>query len=219
MKNILLFIAQIFQIGIPILFAITVHEVTHGWVALRCGDTTAKLQGRLTLNPIKHIDPIGTLLVPAILFYLGGFIFGWAKPVPVNWQNLRNPRRDMALVAIAGPLSNLLMAILWASLAKSIFLLDEDLAKTLSIYLVGMAKVGILINLVLMVLNLIPIPPLDGSRVITSFFSPQTARLLAKIEIYGFLILVILLASGVLTAIIFPIITYLFNLILYLFNL
>ncbi|MGH8119749.1 MAG: site-2 protease family protein, partial [Gammaproteobacteria bacterium] len=108
---------------IPVLFAITVHEVAHGWVASRLGDQTARSLGRLTLNPVKHIDPIGTIVLPVVLFYLGGFIFGWAKPVPVNWQNLGHPRRDMALVAAAGPGANLVMMVLWALLAKIIILL------------------------------------------------------------------------------------------------
>lgn len=219
MESILLFVLQILQIAVPVLFAITLHEVSHGWVALKCGDDTAQRQGRLTINPIKHIDPIGTVLVPALLFYLGGFIFGWAKPVPITWQNLRNPQRDVALVGVAGPFSNLLMTLGWATLAKFIFLLDPSLSNTVSNYFVGMAKVGILINLVLMVLNMIPIPPLDGSRVVTAFISLKWAKLISEFEIYGFLILVILLASGALTWLIFPIISYLFNAIIYLFGL
>ena len=150
---------------IPLLFAITVHETAHGWIASKCGDPTAKLLGRLTLNPLKHIDPIGTIIVPAILFSLGGFIFGWAKPVPITWQNLKNPRRDMALVAAAGPLANLMMAFLWAGIAKIAMGFDND-------PVIYMAQIGISINLVLMLLNLLPIPPLDGSRVVASFLSP-----------------------------------------------
>lgn len=182
---------------VPLLFAITVHETAHGWVASKLGDPTAKLLGRLTLNPLKHIDPIGTIIVPAILFSLGGFIFGWAKPVPITWQNLKHPRRDMALVAAAGPLANLLMAFLWVGIAKMAMGFDNA-------PVIYMAQVGISINLVLMLLNLIPIPPLDGSRVVASFLSPKMAYQFNKLEVYGFLILVLLLASGVLGRILGP---------------
>lgn len=182
---------------VPLLFAITVHETAHGWVASKLGDPTAKLLGRLTLNPLKHIDPIGTIIVPAILFSLGGFIFGWAKPVPITWQNLKNPRRDMALVAAAGPLANLLMAFLWVAIAKVAMGFDNG-------PIIYMAQVGISINLVLMLLNLIPIPPLDGSRVVASFLSPKMAYQFNKLEVYGFLILVVLLASGILGRILGP---------------
>lgn len=182
---------------IPLLFAITVHETAHGWVASKCGDPTAKLLGRLTLNPLKHIDPIGTIIVPAILFSLGGFIFGWAKPVPITWQNLRNPRRDMALVAAAGPLANLFMAFLWVGIAKVAMGFDNG-------PIIYMAQIGVTINLVLMLLNLIPIPPLDGSRVVASFLSPQIAYQFNKLEVYGFLILVLLLASGILGRVLGP---------------
>lgn len=182
---------------IPLLFAITIHETAHGWVASKFGDPTAKLLGRLTLNPLKHIDPIGTIIVPAILFSLGGFVFGWAKPVPVTWQNLKNPRRDMALVAVAGPLANLVMALLWVGIAKIAILVNNA-------PFIYMAQIGISINLVLMLLNLIPIPPLDGSRVVASFLSPSMAYQFNKLEVYGFLILVILLASGILARVLGP---------------
>jgi Zn-dependent protease len=182
---------------VPLLFAITVHETAHGWIASKLGDPTAKLLGRLTLNPLKHIDPIGTIIVPAILFSLGGFIFGWAKPVPITWRNLKHPRRDMALVAVAGPLANLLMAFLWLGIGKVAVGIDND-------PILYMAQVGISMNLVLMLLNLIPIPPLDGSRVLASFLSPAMAYQFNKLEVYGFLILVLLLASGILGRILGP---------------
>lgn len=182
---------------VPLLFAITVHETAHGWIASKLGDPTAKLLGRLTLNPLKHIDPIGTIIVPAILFSLGGFIFGWAKPVPITWQNLKHPRRDMALVAVAGPLANLLMAFLWVGVAKVAVGIDNA-------PILYMAQVGISMNLVLMLLNLIPIPPLDGSRVVASFLSPAMAYQFNKLEVYGFVILVLLLASGILGRILGP---------------
>ncbi|HEB99173.1 MAG TPA: site-2 protease family protein [Thiotrichales bacterium] len=188
---------------LPLIFAITVHEVAHGWVASKLGDPTARMLGRLTLNPIKHIDPIGTLLVPGILLLLGGFIFGWAKPVPVDWRNLRNPRRDMALVAAAGPGANLAMAIGWTLIAK-VGLLLAPVSPWVSLPLILMGKVGIYLNLILMVLNLLPLPPLDGGRVLVGLLPPQAAASVARIEPYGFYILLALLFFGVLGRIIGP---------------
>ena len=197
---------------VPLIFAITVHETAHGWVASKCGDPTAKLLGRLTLNPIKHIDPIGTIVVPAILFFLGGFIFGWAKPVPITWRNLKNPRRDMALVAAAGPLANLGMAFLWVAVAK----LGIGLHSAPFAY---MGQIGISINLVLTLLNLIPIPPLDGSRVVASLLSPAMAYRFNQLEVYGFLILVLLLASGLLARLLGPILQGLLSVFFRIFGL
>ncbi len=188
----------------PLLFAITVHEVAHGWMARRLGDPTAMMLGRLTLNPIKHIDPVGTLLVPGILLVLGtGFVFGWAKPVPVNQRNLRNPNRDMMLVSAAGPLSNLLMALLWGLVAKVGVSLAGAIPM-LGLPLVYMGGAGILINLVLMVLNLLPIPPLDGSRIVSGLLPPGLADQYNRLESVGFIILLVLLATGTLGAIIGP---------------
>ncbi len=187
---------------VPVLLAITVHEVAHGWVALQYGDTTAQTLGRLTLNPLKHIDPIGTVLVPMVLVAIavsfgGGILFGWAKPVPVNIRNLPNPRRDMAVVAAAGPLANLVMAVSWAlvmqlglMLAKHSFWVGEPLAL--------MAQIGILVNLFLMVLNLLPIPPLDGGRVLAGVVPIHIARWLYRVEPYGLLLLIGLLLAGAL---------------------
>jgi Zn-dependent protease len=187
---------------LPLLFAITVHEVAHGWVALKFGDKTAMMMGRLTLNPIKHIDPIGTVLVPLVLLAMGGFIFGWAKPVPVTWQNLRHPKRDMAFVAVAGPASNLLMAIFWALIVKFGALMGPD--SWMGTPLVSMGKFGIFINLVLMVLNLLPLPPLDGGRIMTSILPGPLAWKFSRIEPYGFYILLALLITNVLGMIIGP---------------
>lgn len=189
--------------ALPLLFAITVHEVAHGWVALRFGDRTAQMLGRLTLNPIKHIDPIGTILVPGALLMLGGFIFGWAKPVPVDYRNLQNPKRDMAIVAAAGPLANLAMAIGWAIIAK-IGLILATTFPWASVPMILMGKIGIFLNLVLMVLNLLPIPPLDGGRVLTGLLPNRWAIMLAKMEPYGFFILLGLLITGVLWKILSP---------------
>jgi Zn-dependent protease len=204
---------------IPLIFAITLHEVAHGWVANKLGDPTAKLQGRLTLNPIKHIDLLGTIIIPGILLLLGGIVFGYAKPVPVDWRNLRNVRRDMALVAIAGPLTNLLMALFWAMIAKigvSIYVANSHWFGFILFY---MGQVGIMINLVLMVLNLIPIPPLDGSRVVMSFLKGNTARFYAQIEPYGFFILLGLLVLGVLSHVLMPAVSFFTQLIWHLFGL
>ncbi len=196
---------QLFTVAVlPTLFAIVVHEVSHGWVALRLGDTTAYAAGRLTLNPLKHIDPIGTILVPAILILTLGFAFGWAKPVPINWKNLRHPKRDIALVAAAGPGANLVMAIVWALLVKTGMLLPQDLF--ISDPLIYMGSFGILINTVLMVFNLVPIPPTDGGRILTSLLPPHMAYRISKIEPYGMFILVGLLFSGILWKLIGPLI-------------
>lgn len=193
--------------AIPILFAITVHEVAHGWVASKLGDFTARQAGRLTLNPLKHIDLVGTVLVPVLLLMLAGFIFGWAKPVPVNWANLRHPRRDSALVAVSGPSANLLMAVIWALLLKLGAILQSMWPPGAALIAIG--KIGIQINLILMVLNLIPIPPLDGSRVVSSLLPRQLAVLYNQLEPFGFFILLILIAFGALAQWIFPIVSYL----------
>ena len=197
-------IQHLILLFIPLLFAITVHEVAHGWVALKFGDRTAQMLGRLTLNPIKHIDPIGTIFFPILLFFLGGFIFGWAKPVPVNWQNLKNPKRDMAFVALAGPGANLLMAIAWGLFAKLGFLLQNS-SPDMAYLVIYMGEVGVYINLILMVLNLIPIPPLDGSRVVSSLLPRKADYYYSRLEPYGFFILIALLATGALGKFLHPV--------------
>lgn len=194
--------------ALPLLFAITVHEVAHGWVARRLGDPTALMMGRLTLNPIKHIDPIGTVAVPVFLLLAGGFIFGWAKPVPVTWENLRNPKRDMALVSAAGPLANLAMAIFWALVAKLALTVGLQ-APWAAQPLILMGELGIIFNLILMVLNLLPIPPLDGSRVVSSILPARWAYLYGRIEPYGVVVIILLLATGLLAGMIGPPISYL----------
>ena len=184
---------------IPVLFSITLHEAAHAWVANRCGDVTAKALGRLSINPLKHIDPVGTVLVPIFVAVLSGFqfIFGWAKPVPINWNQLRKPRRDMALVAAAGPVANILMALMWAACAKLGSMLGPD-TSMIALYLRLTGEAGILINLVLCFLNLIPVPPLDGGRILTSLLPPKLALHYSRLEPFGFLIIIVLLFTGVL---------------------
>ncbi len=185
---------------VPVLLGITVHEVAHGWVAARLGDKTAFMLGRLTLNPLKHIDPMGTILIPGLLLLLQtGFIFGYAKPVPVNWRNLRHPKRDMAIVAAAGPAINFCMAIGWAVLMRVGALLGDTGAA-----LVYMGVAGIFINSILMVLNLLPLPPLDGGRVMAGLLPGRWAWYFSRIEPYGFFILIALLVTGILGKLLWP---------------
>lgn len=188
---------------IPILFAVVLHEVSHGWVARYCGDNTAWQQGRLSLNPLKHIDPVGTVLVPLLLLVTVGFIFGWAKPVPINWSNLRHPRRDIILVAGAGPAANLLMALFWALLLKIAIILPAGL-EFAARPLLYMGSIGIFANIILMVFNLLPLPPLDGGRIATILLPHPWGMYLARIEPFGFFIILALLATGTLSAILSP---------------
>lgn len=204
---------------LPLIFAITLHEVAHGFVASLFGDQTARLSGRLTLNPIKHIDPIGTIAVPFLMLMFSNFIFGWAKPVPVDPRNMRNPKRDMAFVAMAGPLSNLLMALFWGLIAKLGEMADMGGSQWLGIPLVYMGGAGIMINVVLAVLNLIPLPPLDGGKVLEALLPRRAAYSLSLIEPYGFFILVFLMFTGVLSAVMSPFVFFLINTIGYLYGL
>jgi Zn-dependent protease len=193
-------LVQIIAISVlPVLFAITLHEVAHGWTARLLGDDTAARLGRLSTNPLNHIDPVGTLLIPAVMLLLkSGFLFGWAKPVPVDFNRLRHPRRDMALVAVAGPLANLLMAIFWALMVRIATGVDYA---SVSVPLALMGEVGITINLVLMLVNLLPIPPLDGGRVAMGLLPFSIAVQLSRLEPYGFFILLALLFTGALNMI------------------
>lgn len=178
--------------AIPVLFAITIHEVAHGWMARNLGDPTAHLAGRLSLNPLRHIDPVGTVIVPIVLLFLQFPVFGWAKPVPVSFGNLRNPRRDMILVAAAGPGSNLLMALGWSVLA-ALQLSVLQLEGTAGLWLLRVCEIGIIVNVILAVFNMLPIPPLDGGRVLAGLLPPNLARVLDRIEPFGILIVFLLL--------------------------
>lgn len=184
--------------ALPILLAITFHEAAHAYVANRCGDNTAKILGRLSINPFRHFDLIGSFVVPVILGILTQFhlIFGWAKPVPINWKNLKNPRLDMAKVAIAGPLSNFFMAFIFYLLWKKLSTLSSTNLSYLFFY--ESSRAGLLINIFLGWLNLFPLPPLDGSRIVSACLPPRLSYYYAQLEPYGFFILIALIATGIL---------------------
>jgi Zn-dependent protease len=190
---------------LPLILAITVHETAHGWAAKRLGDNTAFMLGRLTLNPLKHIDPIGTILVPLLLYVTVGTPFGWAKPVPVDWRNLRHPKRDMGYVALAGPAANLLMALAWTLMIYLGLMLLEGVPQ-IAVPLTFMGVAGVLINTVLMTLNLLPVLPLDGGRILSALLPVKQAQLYARSEAFGLLIVVLLLATGLLGVILQPLV-------------
>jgi Zn-dependent protease len=189
--------------ALPVIFAITLHEAAHGYVAKHFGDLTAAQQGRISLNPLRHIDLLGTIVVPALTLFLGGVFFGWAKPVPVDFSRLRKPKQDMFWVALAGPAANLVMALGWALLFKIGHALP---ANAYSLPLARMADAGIEWNVILMVLNLLPLPPLDGGRIAVSLLPPRAAWQFARIEPWGLPILLLLMFTGILGGVIGPII-------------
>jgi len=198
---------QISVMVLPLLFAVTFHEAAHGWVASLLGDKTAERLGRVSANPLRHIDPLGTLVLPILMYVTTGFLFGWAKPVPVDWRNLRNPRRDTALVALAGPGANLLMMLFWGLIGRLGGFLHGQGVEWFALPLIYMGGFGLMINAVLMVLNLFPLPPLDGGRVLVSMLPPPLALLVARIEPYGIIILVLLLVTGLLWQLVGPLVT------------
>jgi len=210
------FIQFIALAAIPILFAVTLHEAAHGYVARHFGDKTAERAGRISLNPVHHIDPVGTILMPLLTLFFGGAMFGWAKPVPVNFAALRHPKKDMLWVALAGPGANLFMALIWALVA------DIALAMAGNYFAVplhAMAMKGIEINIVFMVLNLIPLPPLDGGRIAVSLLPYPQAIKFARIERYGMFILIFLLITNILGLILWPVVNFFVNAINYIFGL
>jgi len=205
------YVQQIAIWGIPVLTAIVFHEVAHGWVANRLGDPTAARMGRLTLNPISHIDLFGTVIFPLLLILARApFLFGYAKPVPVNFYNLRNPKRDMIWVALAGPATNIILAFVSFLLLKILISLDlprdGSLASTIVIPLIYMLRASASINIVLAVFNTFPIPPLDGGRVLVGLLPEPHSTTVARVEPYGFLIILVLLMSHLLDAVLFPLV-------------
>ncbi|WP_432786159.1 hypothetical protein AAEX37_00272 [Oligella sp. MSHR50489EDL] len=195
--------------AIPVIFAITLHEAAHGYVARMFGDNTAYVLGRVSLNPARHIDPFGTVIFPLLTLFLGGMLFGWAKPVPVNQGQLREPRRHMIWVVLAGPAANFLMALLWAVLLRILLSMGETQG-----FLWEVSRAGILINLILMVLNLLPIPPLDGGRVVMNVVPLKAESVLARIEPYGIWILLALLLTGIIQPVISNGVNFFYQLIL-----
>jgi len=200
--------------AIPVLFAVTLHEVAHGWVASLRGDPTAEMLGRLSLNPLKHIDPVGTILVPGLMLLFSPYLFGWAKPVPVSFNRLNHPKSDMIFVALAGPLANLLMAILWVMVLK-LTLVSGLKGGVAEDWLYAMAEIGIFINIILGAFNLLPIPPLDGGRVLRGLVPESIGRYLDRIEPFGLIILVVLLVSGFLRVLVGPIFSFMKSLIFF----
>jgi Zn-dependent protease len=198
-------IQKIAVFALPVLFAITLHEAAHGYVAKHFGDMTAYAAGRVSLNPLRHIDLVGTIIVPLVSLLLADILFGWAKPVPVNFSNLRRPKQDMLWVAAAGPFSNLMMAFAWAFAYK----VGMGLAPSTPglAWLVFVGACGIFVNVIFMVLNLLPLPPLDGGRIAVSLLPHRLALKFARVERYGFIILIALLFTGLLGYILWPMIT------------
>lgn len=206
-------IQKIALYALPALFAITLHEVAHGYAARRFGDRTADMLGRLTLNPLKHVDPVGTVVVPLMLLAFGSpAIFGWAKPVPIGTRNLKNPRKDMVWIAAAGPASNLVMALFWAIVLR--LAVSGALPDPVTAPLFAMATFGVLINAVLAVFNMLPIPPLDGGRVLNGLVPPRISDMLDRVEPFGFFIVIGLVMLGVLWPIIGPGVNFVTDMVL-----
>jgi Zn-dependent protease len=197
------FVITVSIYAIPVIFAITLHEAAHGYVARHFGDTTAYMLGRITLNPVKHIDPLGTIALPLITVFLSGFMFGWAKPVPVNERNLRSPKRHMMWVAAAGPGANLFMAGLWALVAKALLFAPESQVST---FWFAVAEAGVQVNVVFAILNLFPLLPLDGGRIVASLLPDRASYAYARLEPYGIVVLLVLIVTGALSWLLSPLV-------------
>ena len=195
---------QILLALLPIITAITLHEAAHGWVAFKLGDSTAKDLGRITINPVKHIDPIGTILIPIVMIITTGMAFGYAKPVPVDVSNFEHPQKDMALVALAGPFSNFLMAIFWVFVLMLTYKYMQQGELTNAIRY--MSGIGVIINILVMVVNLLPMPPFDGGRIVTGVLPFKWAVVFVRFERYGMWIVILLLVTGILGKILMPMI-------------
>ena len=191
--------------AIPVLFAITLHEAAHGYVARHFGDSTAYMLGRVSLNPVRHIDPIGTIVLPIVTLLLSGFMFGWAKPVPVNFQNLRHPKRDSLWVAAAGPASNLAQALIWAAVAR---VLAEVISPTglAGGFWLAVAEAGVVVNVAFAILNLVPLLPLDGGRMLASILPGRLSYQYSRLEPYGMIILILLIVTPVLGRVLNPLV-------------
>jgi Zn-dependent protease len=187
--------------AIPILFAITLHEAAHGYVARHFGDMTADREGRISLNPLHHIDPVGTIFLPILTLWLGGVMFGWAKPVPVNFGALRHPKKNMFWVALAGPAVNLVMAFAWGAAARLALSFDDNY---FAAPLMEMAQIGIRINIILIALNILPLPPLDGGRIAVSLLPHRQAYMLSRLEPYGMIILIVMVMTPLLGWLLMP---------------
>ena len=192
---------------IPVVFAIVGHELAHGLAALSLGDRTAKQAGRLSLNPLKHLDPLGSLLVPAVFLFVGGFFFGWARPVPVNPQHFDRPKRDMVYVAAAGPLANLLMSLLWVFVMKLGYWLATS-QPLVGVSLIYLGAAGVFINTAVMMLNLLPLPPLDGGRIVVGLLPGRAGRWLSQIEAFGMPILLLMIFVGMAGRVIWPMMVF-----------
>jgi|SRR5689334_17647896 len=203
---------KILVYAIPVIFAITLHEAAHGYVAKHFGDNTAWMLGRVSLNPIRHIDPLGTIVLPLVTVMLSGFMFGWAKPVPVNFNNLRDPKRDSLWVAAAGPGSNIVQALVWATVALVLSHVVEPTG-LVGAFWQSIAEAGIQVNVVFAILNLFPLLPLDGGRIVTSLLPNRLAYAYSRTEPFGMLILIVLIVTGVLNYVLGPLMVGTLNLI------
>jgi len=203
---------KILVYAIPVIFAITLHEAAHGYVAKHFGDKTAWMLGRVSLNPIRHIDPLGTIVLPLLTVMLSGFMFGWAKPVPVNFNNLRDPKRDSLWVAAAGPGSNIAQALVWATVALALAHLVSPTGLAGGFWL-AVAEAGVQVNVVFAILNLFPLLPLDGGRIVTSLLPDKLAYAYSRTEPFGMLILIVLIVTGVLNWVLGPLVMGTLNLI------